>query len=66
MLLLELLHVAHQLPDDVVSLHDELLEGLVQVVRSEELSHFALLSVQIGDLLALLVELVALALDNGF
>lgn len=66
LLLLDLLNVTHQLSDDVVSLRDELLESLVQVVRSKELGHFALLGVQLGDLLALLVELVALTLDNGF
>jgi hypothetical protein len=66
LLLLNLLHVTHELPDDVVSLGDELLERLVQVVRSKELGHFALLGVQLGDLLALLVKLVALTLDNGF
>jgi len=66
LLLLDLLHVTHELPDHVVSLRYELLEHLVQIVHSEELSHFALLGVEIGDLLALLVELVALTLDNRF
>ena len=64
MLLLELLHVGDELPDDVIPLCYELLERLVQVVLSEELSDLALLGVQLCDLLLLLIELVALTLYN--